>query len=177
MFWISILPCRTNIVPIDFGDNQCKSSRLQKNEKVSSEDWNTIHRRRCATLAASTTANADESASYNLEPSHLEVAELEPGQSAKFAKGQVANIVFELPENTVAEAGLSPFAAVPAPNCIVARAEKGFIQVYNNCGGDAPQRVKVVLAFGPDTQCKSIQPGTRSNIGPALSRIDGVYLC
>lgn len=54
----------------------------------------------------------------------------------------------------------------------------GFIQVYNNCGGSDPQRVKVKIAFGPDTSCKSVRPGTRTNIGPLVSgRIDGIVLC
>lgn len=131
-----------------------------------------------ATSTATTaTAAATETPTFDLSTSQLEVAELEPGQSARFAKGEVAEVLFAESEGRSTEATLTTLAAVPAPNCIVARAEKGFVQVYNNCGGSDPQRVKVVLAFGPDTQCKSIQPGTRSNVGPAAGRIDGVFLC
>ncbi|MCG7233671.1 MULTISPECIES: hypothetical protein [Corynebacterium] len=131
-----------------------------------------------ATSTATTaTATATETPTFNLSTNQLKVAELEPGQSARFAKGEVAEVLFAGSEVRSTEATLTTMAAVPAPNCIVARAEKGFVQVYNNCGGSDPQRVKVVLAFGLDTQCKSIQPGTRTNIGVATGRIDGVFLC
>ena len=33
------------------------------------------------------------------------------------------------------------------------------------------------MAFGPDTKCLPVKPGTRANIGPALGRFDGVVVC
>ncbi len=131
----------------------------------------------CVTGGASGTAMAKSEPNFDLSANQLEFAVLEPGESVQFAKGQIVEVSFEQPEGWESRAGYSSRAAVPAPNCIVAKAEKGFIQVYNNCGGTDPQRVKVVLAFGPDTECKSIEPGTRSNIGLKVGRIDGVYLC
>lgn len=66
-------------------------------------------------------------------------------------------------------------ANTPAPACVNAVVEKGFIQVYNNCGFDV--RVKVVLAFAPDSACNLVVDGTRHNISPAYGRIDRVEMC
>jgi len=94
------------------------------------------------------------------------------GESATFKEGNVAQIVLEAPETTNRSAGEQT-----APSCVEAKKEKGFIQVYNNC--THPLRIKVVLAFSPDTACKLIQPGTRSNVGFAglQGRVDGVLVC
>lgn len=62
-----------------------------------------------------------------------------------------------------------------APTCVIARAEKGFIQVYNNCS--TWQRVKVVMAFDLDKGCKSVEPGTRMNVGVVTGRIDRIENC
>lgn len=59
-----------------------------------------------------------------------------------------------------------------APDCINATPEKGFVQVYNNCDWDI--RVKVIFAFAPDSVCKLVVAGTRTNISPHIGRIDGV---
>lgn len=62
-----------------------------------------------------------------------------------------------------------------APDCINAIPKKGFIQVYNHCDWDI--RVKVIFAFGPDSVCKLVVAGTRTNISPHTGRIDGVVTC
>lgn len=62
-----------------------------------------------------------------------------------------------------------------APDCINATPEKGFVQVYNNCDWDI--RVKVIFAFAPDSSCKLVVAGTRTNISPHIGRIDGVATC
>ncbi|WP_257161910.1 hypothetical protein [Corynebacterium cystitidis] len=77
--------------------------------------------------------------------------------------------------NDYKEAGLTANAANLAPTCINAVEEWGFIQVYNRCGFDI--RVKVVMAFGPDSPCHIVVDGTRHNISPAFGRIDRVELC
>ncbi|WP_459589018.1 hypothetical protein [Corynebacterium camporealensis] len=69
----------------------------------------------------------------------------------------------------------SPGRSTTAPACVNAVAEWGFVQVYNNCGFDV--RVKVVMAFAPDSSCNLVIDGTRHNITPALGRIDRVELC
>lgn len=133
-----------------------------------------------AAQAASAGDHEDPSRS-NAVSTHLSASAereviLNPGEKATFNKGEKAQISFhkklDLKQNLFQ-------VEVPAPNCIEAKVEKGgFIQVYNNCGGSDPQRVKVKIAFGPDTSCKSVQPGTRTNIGPLVSgRIDGIVLC
>lgn len=101
---------------------------------------------------------------------------LAPGESAVFQKGDIARVEL-IPSDLSRKRQARSADLATAPNCIVAKAEKGFVQVYNNCGGKEPQRIKVKLAFGPDMACKAIQPGTRSNVGPAIGRVDGVYLC
>ena len=64
-----------------------------------------------------------------------------------------------------------------APECInvITEKQKGFIQVQNDCPFNA--RVKVILTFGPDSSCKLVVAGTRTNISPHLGRVDGVELC
>lgn len=62
-----------------------------------------------------------------------------------------------------------------APDCINATPEKGFVQVYNHCDWDI--RVKVIFAFSPDSVCKLVVAGTRTNISPDIGRIDGVVTC
>lgn len=81
------------------------------------------------------------------------------------------------PESTTwrAPATRATRQATPAPPCVNAVGEKGFIQVYNNCGFDV--RVKVVMAFGPDSACHVVMDGTRHNIAPGVGRIDRVELC
>lgn len=132
-------------------------------------------------LSLATTLAIPANAQANDRPTSLSTnaateTDLAPGESISFQKGNVAKVEFipnGLPEKGQARAA----GLTTAPNCIVAKAEKGFVQVENNCGGDEPQRVKVTLAFGPDKACKSIEPGSRTNLGPAIGRIDGVYLC
>ena len=102
--------------------------------------------------------------------------EVNPGESAIFRKGYTAKIELLTDQSNSQRSTRSTDLHI-APNCIVAKEEKGFIQVYNNCGGTEAQRIKVTLAFAPDTACKSIEPGTRSNVGFAYGKIDGVYLC
>ncbi|MEJ5998842.1 hypothetical protein [Corynebacterium sp. H130] len=62
-----------------------------------------------------------------------------------------------------------------APDCIRAQSEWGFVQVYNDCPFDL--RVKVIFAFGPDSACKLVVAGTRTNISPHTGRIDGIETC
>ena len=130
-------------------------------------------------LAATVSVPADAQASESsdvLSVDSVREVELAPGESTVFQKGNIAKI--ELITEGISEARWSRAAdSTTAPNCIVAKSEKGFIQVYNNCGGTEPQRIKVTLAFAPDTTCTSIEPGTRANVGPALGGITGVYLC
>ena len=66
-------------------------------------------------------------------------------------------------------------AVPPSPACIRTEIEKGFVQVYNNCGFDV--RVKVTMAFAPDSSCSLVIDGTRHNISPAFGRIDRVDFC
>ena len=121
------------------------------------------------------------SSSNSASSTHLAASEereviLNPGEKATFSKGEKAQISFI----EMSDGKQNLFQAdVPAPNCIEAKVEAGgFIQVYNNCGGSEPQRVKVKIAFGQDTVCKSVQPGTRTNIGhKTTGHIDGVVLC
>lgn len=70
---------------------------------------------------------------------------------------------------------MTTYANDLAPACVNAVREWGFVQVYNNCGFDI--RVKVVLAFGPDSACHVVVNGTRHNIAPAYGRIDRVEMC
>nr|WP_162933265.1 hypothetical protein [Corynebacterium lactis] len=62
-----------------------------------------------------------------------------------------------------------------APDCISARSEWGFVQVYNDCPFDL--RVKIIFAFAPDSGCKLVKAGTRTNIAPSRGRIDGIETC
>ena len=104
--------------------------------------------------------------------------ELQPGESAVFRRGDTVKIEQVIEGSPSRSRSARSANLHTAPNCIVAKSEKGFIQVYNNCGGTEPQRIKVTLAFAPDTECKSSAPGTRSNVGFAgTARISGVYLC
>lgn len=132
-----------------------------------------------ATAAFTATAAAQTPTTTTLEPGALEAVELPPGESTQFAKGETAEVIMDNKGKTTTLGTLSQQSSLKqtAPNCVVARAERGFVQVYNNCGGTNPIRVKVVLALGPDTRCMSVQPGTRANIGPAVGRIDRVILC
>ncbi|MDK8845319.1 hypothetical protein QP888_02085 [Corynebacterium sp. MSK297] len=63
------------------------------------------------------------------------------------------------------------------PACIEAKKEAGgFIQVYNNCGIDL--RVKVILAFAPDSRCAVVVDNSRHNIAWApTGRVDRIELC
>ena len=62
-----------------------------------------------------------------------------------------------------------PLAAeTRAPNCIEMKTEWGFVQAYNNCDTTKTLNLKAKMAFGPDTKCLPVKPGTRANIGPAL---------
>jgi len=75
-------------------------------------------------------------------------------------------------------------AAAP-PSCvdasIVDGGEYGTVRVVNNCA--TTQRVKVLIAFGPDSQCFIIGPAdSRSHviddhIGPGHPRFDGLQSC
>ncbi|MGP5736015.1 hypothetical protein [Candidatus Corynebacterium faecigallinarum] len=70
----------------------------------------------------------------------------------------------------------TPEAFATAPSCVVAYKELGAVQVENNCGMDL--RVKVIIAFGPDSACKNVVAGTRTNIHFAGAlKIDRVELC
>ena len=68
-------------------------------------------------------------------------------------------------------------AETRAPNCIEMKTEWGFVQAYNNCDTTKTLNLKAKMAFGPDTKCLPVKPGTRANIGPALGRFDGVVVC
>ncbi|PFG28041.1 Uncharacterised protein [Corynebacterium renale] len=126
-------------------------------------------------ICTSSNAHATETSAMLSTNAATEV-ELKPGESVLFQKGDIASIEL-IQDKQESHKQLRTTRSATAPNCIVVQVEKMFIQVYNNCGGTEPQRIKVALAFAPDTECKSVQPGTRTNVGPALGRIDGVYLC
>lgn len=66
-------------------------------------------------------------------------------------------------------------ANTPAPACVKAKREGAAIQVYNECDFDV--RVKVVMAFSFDSQCRHVVHGTRHNIYTGVGRIDRVELC
>lgn len=66
-------------------------------------------------------------------------------------------------------------ANTPAPACVKAKREGAAIQVYNECDFDV--RVKVVMAFSLDSECRDVVHGTRHNIYTGAGRIDRVELC
>ena len=110
-----------------------------------------------------------------VEPGQTKEIELAPGESFRFKEGNSAKITFET-DKDLSKDGIKLTRAV-APDCVYAQKEWGFIQVYNNCGGNEPIRVTVTMAFMPDSECKPVWPGTRTNISPAWGRITGVVLC
>ncbi|GAA1471082.1 hypothetical protein P4N68_07990 [Corynebacterium felinum] len=67
-----------------------------------------------------------------------------------------------------------------APYCVRAVREWGAIQVYNDCPSWVRVKVIVTSPVGAfDSQCKSVEPGTRTNIRWILAheRIDRVVNC
>lgn len=108
-----------------------------------------------------------------VEPGQTKEIELAPGEGLQFKEGSKAKIILETNKDLSGD-GIK-LTNNPAPNCVSAQNEWGFVQVYNNC--DVPTRVKVIMAFAGDTKCMVVQPGTRANIGPAIGRVDGIVLC
>ncbi len=105
------------------------------------------------------------------------ITTLSPGEVLDLSQENWSSILTETPtrESGTIETRTMQQANTPAPACVNAVVEKGFIQVYNNCGFDV--RVKVVLAFAPDSACNLVVDGTRHNISPAYGRIDRVEMC
>jgi hypothetical protein len=70
---------------------------------------------------------------------------------------------------------------VAAPSCVSARVERpavGLNKVYgfNNCSG--VQRIKVIIAFGPDSACKVLSRGDYyQHRFTKVSRFDGLVRC
>lgn len=79
----------------------------------------------------------------------------------------------------------SPATAAPPPGCVhgevVPGGEFGIVRVLNNCG--TTQRVKVLIAFGPDSECFVISPADNrtfeidDHVGPGHPRFDGLTAC
>lgn len=105
------------------------------------------------------------------------ITTLSPGEVLDLSQENWSSILTETPtrESGTIENRTMQQANTPAPACVNAVVEKGFIQVYNNCGFDV--RVKVVLAFAPDSACNLVVDGTRHSISPAYGRIDRVEMC
>lgn len=123
-------------------------------------------------------ADARENADIpTLSPEHVSEMKLAPGESLRYREGSSAKIALESDETSdkVMHNNIMLTQRRTAPSCITANREKGFVQVYNNCA--TPLYVKVALNFAPDSDCKTVQPGTRTNISPARGFIDGVILC
>lgn len=102
---------------------------------------------------------------------------LAAGESMRISEDHWESIQTGLPGEEV-NSGLptGPTSSnTPAPACVNAVVEWGFVQVYNNCGFDV--RVKVVMALGLDSPCSLVVNGTRHNISPAAGRIDRVEMC
>ena len=134
------------------------------------------------TTAAATVVKTDQKTDTDkdkqittVEPGQTKEIELAPGESFRFKEGNSAKITFET-DKDLSKDGIKLTRAVD-PDCVYAQKEWGFIQVYNNCGGNEPIRVTVTMAFMPDSECKPVWPGTRTNISPAWGRITGVVLC
>jgi hypothetical protein len=78
-----------------------------------------------------------------------------------------------------------PANAQPPPGCVdasvISGGDYGTVQVVNNCG--TTQRVKVLIAHGPDSECFIIGPAdTRRHViddhpGPGRPRFDGLRAC
>lgn len=79
-----------------------------------------------------------------------------------------------------------PAIAQPPPSCVdasvISGGDYGTVQVTNNCS--TTQRVKVLIAYGPDSECFIIEPaGTRRHViddhpGPnPRPRFDGLTAC
>lgn len=99
-------------------------------------------------------------------------------QSSQTVQGEVIIAVDELGEieSIESQPSTSQLSETEwAPDCVRAVSEKGFVQVYNNCEWDL--RVKVKMAFSPDSACKLVLAGTRANIAPHTGRIDGIEKC
>lgn len=68
----------------------------------------------------------------------------------------------------------------PAPRCITAYVNSGrFVDSVvgsNDCG--RTERVKVIVAFGPDSNCKVLFPGADyRHRWPSVGRFDGLQSC
>lgn len=96
-------------------------------------------------------AQAAEGSSTFLSGDGQREVVLAPGDSALLETDQ--RFVVEGKDRTMHINLAGRDGVVTAPTCVSARAEKGFVQVYNNC--DTWQRVKVVMAFGLDKGCKA----------------------
>jgi hypothetical protein len=73
-------------------------------------------------------------------------------------------------------AGQSRAAAAAVPSCVyVTRQESRYVQVYNSCYNQ--QRVKVIVAWGPDSSCLAIPSGWYGNFWWSFGRFDGLVSC
>lgn len=117
------------------------------------------------------TSFASEAHAVPENSDHSSTATLSPGESMAVSEDDWSTLLTESDEVAPEIGTLN----TPAPACVNAVVEWGFIQVYNNCGFDV--RVKVIRAFAPDTSCSLVVDGTRHNIAPNLGRIDRVELC
>ena len=119
-------------------------------------------------------ASAEVNSDNSLASGQVDV--LSPGESRKISNDENwTSIITEPSQQRGGAPTMTTYANDLAPACVNAVREWGFVQVYNNCGFDI--RVKVVLAFGPDSACHVVVNGTRHNIAPAYGRIDRVEMC
>ncbi|WP_146183436.1 hypothetical protein [Corynebacterium liangguodongii] len=129
-----------------------------------------------ALACAVNTPTASAQVEANLLDASERVRILSSGESMKISNDEPwESIIAELPQTHNAKGATTTYAGDLAPSCINAVWEKGFVQVYNNCGFDL--RIKVVMAFAPDSACHLVVDGTRHNISFAWGRIDRVELC
>ena len=125
-------------------------------------------------LAHTPMASAEVNPNISLSSGQVDV--LSPGESRKISNDENwTSIITEPSQQRGGAPTMTTYANDLAPACVNAVREWGFVQVYNNCGFDI--RVKVVLAFGPDSACNVVVNGTRHNIAPAYGRIDRVEMC
>lgn len=118
-------------------------------------------------MSTPSTANAD-----SVDTTSGEVRVLNAGDSISIREGLGAKVELISPS----EQATTRAVGDQAPQCVYAYREKGAIQVQNDCPDG--WRVKVVLRFTPDTGCKWVEPGTRTNIGiNPIAPIDRIELC
>lgn len=129
----------------------------------------------CASPAAFATEDTPKT-----EENTYSILELSKGESISVPRGYDIGFVEEKPSFTQMYS-----SANTAPSCVQAKVKKLAVQVYNNC--DSEMRVKVIMTANTspilgakDSACKTIAPGTRSNVRWIIrgnEKVDRVELC